>query len=372
VAALTGTAREAPTLSKVIASCCGTPGTTLQAGRVASVQPLGSRFQSAATKTIAALTAWQQSTAYNVGDRVTADGKAWQCTIAGTSLGSGSGPAGNPPALVADGTVTWVCFGVGTGAVDVQFNAQTYGPIIANAGTLNKIETPTAGWSTVRNAEDAYYLGTNLESDAAMRLRREAELRAQGNAMIEAIRQSVLAVAAVTGCYVFENTTDATDANGLPPHSVEAVVQGGDNAAIREALFASVAGGINTYGTSSGSVTDARGQLHTIRFTRPMAIPVYVTFDLVVDANSFPIDGVDQVKAAALAFGTAAYVNGRDVVASALGAQAFKVPGVLDCPAPKIGTAPAPGTSTTIPISLHELAQLDSARIVVNTTPGTP
>lgn len=50
--------------------------------------------------------AWQSTHAYVAGDRVTNDtGKIFQCTVGGTSAGSG-GPTGTGAAIV-DGTVTW-------------------------------------------------------------------------------------------------------------------------------------------------------------------------------------------------------------------------------------------------------------------------
>lgn len=367
VASLTGTARLPPTLSKVIAACCGTPTTVLVAGRVASVTTLGHRFASVAEATITAVSAWQAGHAYAIGDRCTNGNKVFECTDDGTSAGSG-GPSGSTTvgASVTDNTVTWLCIGSGTGAVDVQFNAQAGGPKNANAGTLATIETPVAGWASVFNVEDQFYLGTNLESDASFRVRREQELRAIGNAASDAIRQAVLAVTGVYGCHVFENYTDTTDGDGLPPHSVEVVVQGGDDTAVREAVFASVAAGVQTYGTTSGVFIDSQGVEHTVKFSRPTDMPIYVTINATVDPVLFPVDGANQIGAALLAYGVTYYTNGSDVVSAALLAQVFKVSGVVDCDLPLIGLAPTPGASSTIPLNLRQIPVLDSARITVN------
>lgn len=50
--------------------------------------------------------AWAQSTAYVLNQWVTANGNLYECTTAGTSLGSGTGPSGTGP-TVSDNTVTW-------------------------------------------------------------------------------------------------------------------------------------------------------------------------------------------------------------------------------------------------------------------------
>lgn len=59
---------------------------------------------------------WAQSTAYSLNDIVLANGVLWQCAVAGTSAGSGTGPSGIPTTnisfvhstQVADGTVRWL------------------------------------------------------------------------------------------------------------------------------------------------------------------------------------------------------------------------------------------------------------------------
>ena len=133
---------------------CAPARRTFQVGRVATVTGTLARFATTAEKTIAALTAWAQSTAYLVGDRRTANGNAYHCTVAGTSLGSGTGPSGTGTAIV-DGTATWRYLGVGTGAVDAPFQAEQAGAIGALAGTLATIATPVFGWNNVVNLLDA-------------------------------------------------------------------------------------------------------------------------------------------------------------------------------------------------------------------------
>ena len=53
--------------------------------------------------------AWAQSTAFALGDYIIRSGNALECTTAGTSSGTGSGPTspGSVGGTVSDGTVTW-------------------------------------------------------------------------------------------------------------------------------------------------------------------------------------------------------------------------------------------------------------------------
>lgn len=365
---LTGTVREPATKSTVTLTAAGTPTTVLPAGRTASMGLPQPRFTTLASATIVAASAWLASNSYIVGDRVTNAGRIYVCITAGMAAGSG-GPT-TTAADITDNLAHWRYVGQGTGVIDVAAQAEQTGPYEAASGLVTTIETPVAGWSSVINLLDAAP-GSDVETDAALRLRREEELRVQGNAALEAIREKVLNVSGVTSATVFENNTDVTDADGVPPHSVEALVRGGADADIRAALFASVAGGIRTHGTTSGSVNDAEGVAHTIKFTRPTELTIWVIFDLVIDANTWPSDGGTQVKANVVAFGDA-QKGGKDAVASSLVAQAFKVAGVLDCPPPKIGLTSPPTVSTTVAVSTRQLAVYDTSRITVNVTPGTP
>lgn len=368
LAALTGTLRDAATKSTVTLVAIGTNGTVLSSGRVVSVAQALTRFATTASATIATLTARATATAYAVGDLRSNGGNVYVCITAGTSSGGG-GPT-TTAADITDNTVHWKYLGVGTAAVYVAAQAEQTGPNVANAGTLTVIETPVSGWNTVTNVHDAD-LGRAVETDAALRIKREDELRAAGDASTASIRSNVLQVSGVTACTVFENDTDVTDVDGLPPHSVEVMVQGGTDAGVAAEVFASKAAGIATYGTDSEVVVDDQGNNHTVYFSRPGAEDIWAIVTLVKDPLAYPLDGDTQVKDAIVAFGDA-QATGKNVVASSLAAQAFEVPGVLDVTSVLIGTVNPPVASTTIAMDLRDLAVFDTSRITVVSSDGTP
>lgn len=360
---LTGIVRLAATKSTVTLTATGTPTTVLPAGRVASVNGNSSaRFDTLASATITALSAWANTHAYVVGDRVTNASRAYQCITAGTSAGSG-GPT-TTSSNITDGSVHWRYLGQGTGAVNVAAEAEALGSTIGLAATLTVIETPVSGWSNVTNFLDVT-VGRNEESDAALRLRRAEALQTTGAGAVDAIRGDVLRVSGVTQAFVFENVTDATDGAGLPPHSFETVVLGGAANDLAQAIWDSKPAGIKTYGGTSGTAVDASGANQTINFSRPTSINIYHVINVKINAGTFPSDGDAQIKTALLAYGSALTV-GDDVVASAQIPGIFdNVSGVLDV-AVLQGTAPAPATSATIAIGSRELAIFDSARITIN------
>jgi uncharacterized phage protein gp47/JayE len=266
--------------------------------------------------------------------------------------------------------VLWRYLGDGAADVDVAAQAVDTGPIVALSGDITAIETPVSGWKGVINIFDAEE-GTDEETDPHLRIKREEELAGGGSTTEDEIRAALRKVPGVTAVTVFANPLGTTDADGVPGHAVECLVIGGEDQDIWDCLLANVADGIETWGTEEGTSTDSEGNEQTERFSRPEEVDIYVEMDVLVDPKLFPADGDVEIQSAITAFGDA-QKTGKDAVASAIGAQAFSIPGVLDVTNVYIDTAPSPSTSDTIPISLRQLAVFDSSRITVNVTEGTP
>lgn len=372
ICALVGVFRKPATKSTVTLTLTGTPATTVDLGSRAKVPETTSIFETIADAEIVALTAWVTITLYAVNDRVTNDGKAYICITAGTSGATGpvlgADDVGNEDET--DGTAHWRYMGDGTGAVDAAAQAITTGPLVAESGDCTEIDTPVGGWDGVINLLDAN-VGTDIETHEALRARRDTEVAAPGTSPIPAIRAALLELDGVTSVTVFYNNTDTTDADGIPPHSVEALVRGGDDQDIWDALFANVAGGIGTHGGEVGTFTDSEGTDHTLKFSRPTEIPIYVIMDVLVDDDEFPDGGEDLIETAIVEWGDV-QKSGKNAVAWGVAKNADAVVGVLDVTACYIGIAPAPASSATIAIALRELATYDTSRITINVTTGTP
>jgi uncharacterized phage protein gp47/JayE len=244
------------------------------------------------------------------------------------------------------------------------FEAETTGPVRADAGSLTVIAEPVAGWVSVSNPADAV-LGRNEETDSELRTRRLEELSARGSSYVDAIRADLLQVTGVESCTVLENATDVTDGNGLPPHSVEAIVfgtySGGD---VAEALFKVKPAGIQAHGATSVSVTDSQGITHAIKYTAPTALPVYLVLNLTGISGIAP--GSTALKQAIADWGNSLAV-GQDVIASQIVGQIFKQPGIVDASVLQ-GLTVGPTGSFTITVGTRQVASFDTSRITVNWT----
>lgn len=403
VCALTGTLREAARFSTVTETCVGTPLTLLPAGRVMVVESTGSRFVSQADGTIAAATGWNNHTLYAVGDFITNASNVYVCITAGESAGGGSGPT-TTSLDITDNTVHWQWVGGGTGIVNITFQAETAGALGALSGTLNQINTPVSGWTGGYNVLDAA-VGRTIESNTALRVRREQELAAAGNTTRDAIRANILSVnegstdpshVPPIACEVFINDTDFTDSDGMPPHSIEVLVQDGTDADIAQAVFDSVGAGTATYGNTTSSVVDSEGITQTVRWTRPVEVPIYGAVTAYFDQTAWTPGSelvVAQAVLSALLTFTEGYPIARDARTSPLNAAMMRGPsatddaGVAIVPAPEesspvpgllevdpihISTAPGPIVSTTIAISRRQIATFSSSNWTVTAFAETP
>jgi|SRR5882672_1541454 len=256
------------------------------------------------------------------------------------------------------------------GNYSAVFQASVTGPVVANAGTLTVITTPVSGWNSVTNALDAS-LGTNIETDTAYRVRQRNELSATGSATVDGIRADVLRVPGVIECFVFENTTDAVDINGLPPHSFEVVIFDGtvptaSDAAILQTIWNDKPSGIATYGSTSGTAVDSHGTTRTVYFSRATVLTVYMNFqNVVTDPAFFPGDGIAQIKAAAVLRGSQILTLGADVIALQFKGAALSVPGVVDVPTLLLGFSPSPSGTANLVVGIRQVARLDTTNIAV-------
>ncbi|HBV1052501.1 baseplate J/gp47 family protein [Klebsiella pneumoniae] len=199
----------------------------------------------------------------------------------------------NLPATVVIGT---------DGTVVATATCASSGAVAAVAGSVNGINTPTRGWASVTNPLAAT-VGIEAETDAELRVRQSQSVALASLTPFAAVDGAIANVEGVTRHKLFENDTETTDANGLPPHSISAIVEGGDATEIANTIRSVKGQGVSTYGTTAVIVTDKYGNPYTIRFSRPVDVPIYVSITLKA-LTGYSSQVGDEIKAA-----VAAYIN---------------------------------------------------------------
>ena len=302
-----------------------------------------------------------------------ADGKQEQLllTIADNTLTNGG--AVTP-------SVTETTPGVYQGQVNCT--ALSTGPTEVAEKTLTVIDTPVAGLDSVFNPDIAV-IGRNIETDPEYRIRQDNTLQISDAGPLEAIRTAILDLnddatkTAIQSALVFENISNLDpDSRGIPRNAIEALVYltGGltdRDQEIAQAIFDSKAGGIEPHGDISKVVTDSQGFDHTVKFSRPSIVDIYLILDLTVTSD-YPSDGDTQVKNLMVVWGNGLGVGQDVIVFPSLVAQLDTIPGITDVVV-KIGIAPAPTLDNNIVIDdgetpgvTVELSNWETSNITVN------
>ncbi|EPU1412859.1 baseplate J/gp47 family protein [Klebsiella pneumoniae] len=188
------------------------------------------------------------------------------------------------------------------GTVVATATCANSGAVAAVAGSVNGINTPTRGWASVTNPLAAT-VGAAAETDAELRVRQSQSVALASLTPFDAVDGAIANVEGVTRHKLFENDQEVTDSNGLPPHSISAIVEGGDATEIANTIRSVKGQGVSTYGTTSVIVTDKYGNPYTIRFSRPVDVPIYVSITLQA-LTGYSSEVGDEIKAA-----VAAYIN---------------------------------------------------------------
>lgn len=253
------------------------------------------------------------------------------------------------------------------GVFTVSFEAEQAGAIIVDPNQLTVIAEPVSGWTAVDNA-DAGVTGSATESDAELRVKREDELEGQGSTNVDSIRADLLRVEGVVDASVFENETDDPDGAGRPPHSVHAILRGGAAAPIAKQLFESKAGGVNTFGSETETVTDSQGNDHDINFDFASQQDFYCAMTIETDPLKFDAtNGPDRIKALIAAYVNALRVGG-DVIYDQTKCQAFEEVGVVRITVLTIGFVDPPVEVTDLTVLFNQFAVSDVANIDITVT----
>jgi len=192
--------------------------------------------------------------------------------------------------------------------------AINYGPMEIASNTITTIITTQDGWDSVNNVVRGQS-GRFTETDDQLRLRYPAGVYRLGAATIDAIKANIIeTVMGLVSCAVYENVKDVVDEDGRPPHSIEVVAYGGDPNAIANEIFRLKAAGIDTFGTTTVTVSDVGGYRHDINFNRPLPIYVWVTAQITLyDEETFPANGDTQIANIIVATGNTFEV-GKDIL----------------------------------------------------------
>lgn len=257
------------------------------------------------------------------------------------------------------------------GALPVGVTAIESGAVAAPSGTLTTFEdgTYTAAGYTVTNGTDGDP-GLAAESDETLRERFFASYHLPGSATVDGLRAELLGLDGVSYARTYENAANLVDAtlDNAPGHSLVAVVSGGTDVAVAQAIWDGKAAGILSWGgaaPTTANATDDDGVLHAIDFMRPVAVVLTATVTF-TNATGYAVDAT--VAAAVKAYVDALNV-GDDVnellVRSAAILALDSVPDAATVSVSYTADGGAPFVDTSTVINFNKIATLALVDIVI-------
>lgn len=256
--------------------------------------------------------------------------------------------------------------------VDVAVTASVAG-VNGNVGanTLTVMPSAPSGVESVTNPA-ATSGGAEEETDDELRTRAKVQLSEGSASTPDSIITAIQNLTDVKSVSAFWNDQASTDADGMPPHSGEVVVQGGNGQEIAQTIMNKKAWGdtftSGIHGTTEGpyTVTLVNDQTHELSISRPTEVKVYVdatlTTDSTYEGNNAVFDAIVTYIGGLLSTGstTGGLGVGDDVLIGEVEAAIRGVGGVYDVTNIAIDTTASPTATTNITITDGSVATSDA------------
>ena len=247
----------------------------------------------------------------------------------------------------------------------IRFECETLGAIDSPVGTITQIIDTISGLDSAIN-DIPVSVGNDADTDETLRQRWSASLYNRGSANIQAVRASVLECIGVNKAVVIENSGDVIDEDGLLPHSIEVIAEGGNEKDIANAIFNKKSGGIQTNGTQVIEIQDnLTEKTYPIRFNRPTAKPIFVKVDVYDYAEEdWSNNNVNNIKQAIIDYG-GQLLFGEDVIIQRFYGPIYSSTKGIGRIEVQTSTDGVSYSTSNVPISVREVATFEFSDIEV-------
>ena len=179
------------------------------------------------------------------------------------------------------------------GTESLPFRSKNMGLVQPTIGTITTQVTTVLGVTSVINSVAPTTLGTEQETDAQFRVRRNRSTERRGQNNIDSMLSQILDLEGVTDATTWVNSGTETDSTGTPAGYVWVIVEGGANADIADVIYTNSCGR-GMRGEVSVEVPAVSGQIFNVNFDRPTPVPLYIRFDfqLTVDVSAVNVNGI--------------------------------------------------------------------------------
>lgn len=212
------------------------------------------------------------------------------------------------------------------GTHSLSFRAAKLGAINLPLNTITDFVTIINGVTSVNNSSAPTSVGRVQEIDSQFRTRRKSSVALSSNGYLNGLEGALGALTGVVDAVVYENYTDATDANGIPEHTIWAIVEGGANTDIANQIYQKKAPGANMLGAVNITVLKPNGSPFVISFDRPTAVPLYIRFTIKTTTAGFTFNQavIKNYISASLSYEIGAFAETSSITDAATAGIAFQ------------------------------------------------
>ena len=260
------------------------------------------------------------------------------------------------------------------GSVELNIKSEETGEYTnVSANTITEITNPMSGLDSVNNP-DPTDGGQDRETNYALRERYRKSVSGPGGSTLASIRANILSAPGVRACNIEENDSFEVDSKGRMPKSFEAIVLGGADLDIANAIFDKKPAGIQSEGEITTEITDDSGNNQLVNFSRAIEVDIYADVTLTIDSSLFPEDGETRVKDMLIEYIGGTNSNndtllglslGEDIIYNKVIDAVMGVSGVKDCDV-LIGKTENPAGTSNITIENDEVASISSENITIS------
>ena len=176
---------------------------------------------------------------------------------------------------------------VAPGIQSLTFRAAEIGSVEIQVNTITEPVTVISGVTNINNPSGALSIGRNEESDTALKIRRRQSVAIPSIGYLDGIEASLVALEGVVNARVYENVTSVIDSNGIPPHSIWAIVEGGSPTEIGRAIAAKKSSGSGMRGVQSVDIPRPNGSSIIINYDEPGSEDLYIRFSISLIGGGF-------------------------------------------------------------------------------------
>lgn len=193
---------------------------------------------------------------------------------------------------------------ISAGTTSLLFRSEVLGDVIVLPDTITTPVTVVLGVISVNNPTAATAIGTIEESDQNLRIRRRQSVAIASFGYLNGLQAALLQLDGVNDAKVYENYTSETDDNGIPPHCIWVVMDGGSTEEIANTIYNKKSVGCDMKGSIEYTITTPALTQFVAKWDEATTTSLFIKFTIQPEVSgiTFDVDGIKEYIASHLSY----------------------------------------------------------------------